>query len=377
MTGNHHISPPPDSTMSPEWEALFEAMDDGVCVQDLDSRIARANSAFISLLGLPPEEVIGRTIAEVFKWGGGSDMEEVFCAREAGLDRNRSASEEICGPLPGQRLRARISPVKDAQGHTTAFVMVVRDVTDVVAHERDLARVEQLARLGELAAGLAHEIKNPLAGIQGVVDILIQRRSEDDREREALEGVRREVGRIDAIIHMLLDRARPRTFHFKPASLAESAQRAVKLARASLASHRDKWINIEFIPPPSPLIMSIDSAEIEDAILNLLLNSIEAIHDHGFILVSIAVISRQEAGSEEPEVAIHVADNGKGIPDEHMHQIFSPFFTTNNKGTGLGLPAVRRVARAHRGRVEVKSTPGQGATFTLYLPCPAEFQTHA
>ncbi|MDX2029037.1 MAG: ATP-binding protein [Blastocatellia bacterium] len=355
--------------MSPEWEALFEAMDDGVCVLDLESKIVRVNSAFTSLLGLPPEEVIGRTCADVFKCNSGADNTRKFCAREVSVDQNRSASEEICGPLPGQRLRARISPVKDAEGHATAFVMVVRDVTDIVAHERDLARVEQLARLGELAAGLAHEIKNPLAGIQGVVDILIQRRAGNDPEREALEGVRREVGRIDAIIHMLLDRARPRTFNFKPASLTESAQRAIKLARASLAPHRGKWINIEFTPPASPMIMMIDSAEIEDAILNLLLNSIEAIHDHGVIRVSIATHAR-DAEAEACEVAIHVADNGKGILDEHMHQIFSPFFTTNNKGTGLGLPAVRRVARAHHGRVEVKSTPGEGSTFTLFLPCP-------
>ncbi|MFN0084042.1 MAG: two-component system sensor histidine kinase NtrB [Blastocatellia bacterium] len=360
--------------MPPEWEALFEAMDDGVCVKHVDSRIVRANSAFISLLGLPPDKVLGRMCADVFKCGGCPETQGMACARDVSLSQKHPASEEIRGPLPGQRLRARVSPVKNGEGRVTAFVMVIRDVTDVVAHERDLARVEQLARLGELAAGLAHEIKNPLAGIQGVVDILIQRRLEEDPEREILEGVRREVGRIDAIIHTLLNRARPRAFDFKPASLTESAQRAVILARASLAPHHGKWINIEFIPPDSPMTMRIDSAEIEDAILNLLLNSIEAIQDHGVIRVSINVQPARAAGAEGHEVAIEVADTGVGISDEHMHQIFSPFFTTNNKGTGLGLPAVRRVARAHHGRVEVKSTPGQGSTFTLYLPCPVELR---
>ena len=365
--------PSVDAAMLPDWETLFEAMDDGVCLQSLDARILRANSAFIHLLGLSREEVLGRTCAEVFKCGGGT--KGGFCAREAAFEQDRAMSEEICGPQPGQRLRARVSPVKDAEGRTTAFVMVVRDVTDVVAHERDLARVEQLARLGELAAGLAHEIKNPLAGIQGVVDILIQRRPTSDPERDALEGVRREVGRIDAIIHMLLDRARPRTFNFKPASLTEAAQRAVKLARASLGPHRNKGINIEFTPPASPMVMLIDSAEIEDAILNLLFNSIEAINDHGLIHVAISLTPRPDSDDEGHEVVIHVSDTGKGIAEEHLPQIFSPFFTTSDKGTGLGLPAVRRVARAHNGRVEVKSTPGQGATFSLHLPCSFDSQT--
>jgi PAS domain S-box-containing protein len=355
---------------SPEWpegEALFEAMEDGVCVQTPDSRIVRANRAFADMLGLPLDEVIGRNCAEVFGCDKESGAVPQFCARIASQTQNAVASEDICGRHPGQRLRSRVSPVRDADGKIKAFVMVVRDVTDVVAHERDLARVEQLARFGELAAGLAHEIKNPLAGIQGVVDILIQRRSPQDAEREALEGIKREVGRIDATIHMLLDRARPRAFHFREACLAESVQRAVKLARASLTTHPHKQIRIEFTSQHATLKMQLDPAQIEDAVLNLLLNAIEAIDGHGEIRVSLHDHPHDHSGGTG-EVVIEVADSGKGISPEDQQRIFSPFFTTNDRGTGLGLPAVRRVARAHNGRIEVASTPGNGSTFSIHLP---------
>lgn len=353
-------SPSPES---PEWEALFEAMEDGVCLQTLDSRIVRANRAFAELLGLPLDQIIGRTCAEVFGCANETGALPAFCARLANLTQNATASEEICGRHPGQRLRSRVSPVRRADGTISAFVLAVRDVTDVVAHERDLARVEQLARFGELAAGLAHEIKNPLAGIQGVVDILIQRRSPQDPEREALESIKREVGRIDATIHMLLDRARPRVFHFREACLAEAVQRAVRLARASLRAHPHKQIKIEFNSQHATLKLWLDPAQIEDAVLNLLLNAIEAIDGHGEIRVSL----REHPGAAEA-VIVEVADNGKGISPEDLQRIFSPFFTTSDRGTGLGLPAVRRVARAHNGRVEVSSTPGSGSTFSIHLP---------
>ncbi|MFN0109392.1 MAG: two-component system sensor histidine kinase NtrB [Blastocatellia bacterium] len=351
------------SSDSPECEILFESMEDGVCVQTPDSRIVRANRAFAEMLGLSLDQIIGRNCADVFGCANETEAIPRRCARIANLSQDSVASEEIIGRQPGQRLRSRVSPVRDSDGKVTAFVMVVRDVTDVVAHERRLARVEQLARLGELAAGLAHEIKNPLAGIQGVVDILIQRRSPEDAEREALEGVKREVGRIDATIHMLLDRARPRAANFQQACLAETVLRAVKLARASLSAHPNKQVKIEFTSQHTSLKMSFDPAQIEDAVLNLLFNAIEAIDSHGEIRVSL----HEHSGSGD-EIVVEVADSGKGIAPENLQRVFSPFFTTSDHGTGLGLPAVRRVAHAHNGRVEVASAPGAGSTFSIHLP---------
>jgi PAS domain S-box-containing protein len=354
-----HTAP---SSQWPAWESLFEAMEDGVCVQSPDSRILMANSAFAEMVGLPAEQLVGKHCVEIFGCADEQGALPHFCARLTSLQTGKAASEEISGRQPGQRLRSRVSPVRDQAGQVIAFVMVVRDVTDVALREREQARVEQLARLGELMAGLAHEIKNPLAGIQGAVDILLQRRLPQDPERAVLEDVRREVARIDRAIQLLLNRARPRSLNFQMASLSDVVQRAVSLGQAIAATARGQ-IKISFQGPGAPILLSLDAAQIEDAVLNLIFNAIEALDGRGAINVSVGVESTPD-GSQRHAV-ITVSDTGRGIPAENLSRIFNPFFTTNPDGTGLGLPAVRRIMRAHDGRVEVTSAVGAGTTFKL------------
>jgi two-component system sensor histidine kinase AtoS len=350
------------------WETLFNAIEDGICVQSLDSRIVCANCAFADIIGTPLEQIIGWACAEVFGCANETGAIPQFCARLAIDETGRAEYEEISGKRPGQRLRSRVSPVRNDSGKIIAYLMVVRDMTETVAQEREINRRQQSARFGELAASLAHEIKNPLAGIQGAVDILIQRRSPSDPERKLLEGVRGEVGRIDAIIRSMLDRARPGVFNFQPASVNAAAHRAVTLAnhQAKAASTRGRQIKIEFVADQPPIVMNIDAAQIEDALHGLLTNAIEAIDSHGFVIVRLCECDNEDGTGRE--AVIEVKDNGRGISEEDLSRIFSPFFSTNPNGAGLGLPAVRRVARAHGGRVDVTSTPGRGSTFTIRLP---------
>ena len=350
------------------WETLFDAFEDGICVQSLDSRIVCANRAFADIIGAPLEQIVGRSCAEVFGCANEIGAVPQFCARLTSGETGRAEYEEISGKHPGQRLRSRVSSVRDDSGKIIAYLMVVRDITETVAHERENNRRQHAARFGELAASLAHEIKNPLAGIQGAVDILIQRRSPNDPERKLLEGVRGEVGRIDAIIRSMLDRAQPGVFNFQPASVNAAVHRAITLAghQSKAISKRGRQIKIEFVTDPSPIVMKIDAAQIEDATHGLLTNAIEAIEGDGNVIVRLSEGAREDRAGRE--VVIEVEDNGRGIPEEDLSRIFSPFFSTNPNGAGLGLPAVRRVARAHGGRVEAASTPGRGSTFTIRLP---------
>jgi PAS domain S-box-containing protein len=352
----------------PAWENIFDAIEDGICVQSLDSRIVRANNAFAAIIGAPLEQIIGRSCVEVFGCANEIGAIPQFCARSVSGETGYAASEEISGRQPGQRLHSRVSPVRDESGKIVAYLMVVRDVTETVAHEREVNRRQHAARFGELAASLAHEIKNPLAGIQGAVDIMIQRRNQNDPEREVLEGVRGEVRRIDAIVQSMLDRAQPGIFNFQPASVNAAVHRAVTLAghQAKVASTRGHRIHVEFIADSSPIVMSIDAAQIEDAVHGLITNAIEAIDGHGSVIVRLGESDNEDGTGRE--VVIEVKDNGRGIREEYLSRIFSPFFSTNSNSAGLGLPAVRRVARAHGGRVEVDSTPGQGSIFTIRLP---------
>ena len=270
-----------------------------------------------------------------------------------------------------------IVPFLNSDGKPYQYVAIRHDITQLKLAEdqirqqaSELQRAAQLSLIGELAAGLAHEIKNPLAGIQGAVDILIRRREDTDPEREALEGVRHQVERIDATVRALLDRARPRGHRPARTSLTEVTQRAVNLASAQLTGKAawDNRVRLEFESPESDIELSADAAQIEDAVLNLIINAIEAIAGDGQVEVSIRLAENTTDEEFQDEAVIEVSDNGRGINQEDLARIFNPFFTKTEGGTGLGLPAVRRIARLHGGRIEVKSVPGEGSTFTLHLP---------
>ncbi|HXD34680.1 MAG TPA: ATP-binding protein [Pyrinomonadaceae bacterium] len=268
-----------------------------------------------------------------------------------------------------------IVPYLDSEGKPYQYVAIRHDITQrkraeaqVLQQAAELQRAAQLSFVGELAAGLAHEIKNPLAGIQGAVDILIRRRDKNDPEREALEGMRHEVVRIDSTVRALLERARPRLVSVRTTSLGEIVGRAVNLARGQLVTTSNQGVSVEFDCPEDPITIPIDPLQIEDAVLNLIINAIESSGTEGRVRVSIYRAQDFRLDDIEDEVIIEVSDTGRGISPEDLTRIFNPFFTTRREGTGLGLPAVRRIARAHGGRVEVTSTPGEGSTFTIHLP---------
>src|SRR4030095_6424477 len=188
-----------------------------------------------------------------------------------------------------------IVPFLNIEGKPYQYVAVRHDITQrklaeekVLQQAVELQRAAQLSFVGELAAGLAHEIKNPLAGIQGVVDILIRRRDKNDPEREALEGIRLEVSRIDNTVRVLLDRAKPRPVSMRSTSLTEAVARAVNLANSQVvnAALHGSQVSLEF-ESTEDIEAQIDPAQIEDAVLNLLVNAIEAVGSNGHVNVRV------------------------------------------------------------------------------------------
>jgi PAS domain S-box-containing protein len=353
-----------------EQAALLDKAQDAIFVRDLEDRIRFWNKSAERLYGWSAGEVMGRRADEVLYRTPPAELEEaheIFMAEgewRGELHQLTKAGREIV-------VESRWTLVRDDRGLPQSKLVVNTDVTEKKHLEAELVRAAQLSLLGELSANLAHEIKNPLAGIQGAVDILIRRRDAGDPEREALEGVRREVGRIDATVRALLGRARPRPLNLARMSLTDAVRHAVVLGRdqsGALAS-RGVTVTVEYEPPAEPIIMQADAAQIEDAVLNLILNAIEAVEGDGRVTVRL---SRRPDARDEPtsggEAVVEVEDTGRGIGEDELRQIFNPFYTTSPSGTGLGLPAVRRIARAHGGRIEVRSAVGRGSTFTLRLP---------
>jgi signal transduction histidine kinase len=228
-------------------------------------------------------------------------------------------------------------------------------------HQGEMARAEHLATIGELAAGLAHEIRNPLAGIAGVVEVMGRELPPASSSRTVLPEVQSEIQHIQAILNDLLAYARPRPPEFHPADLNATVEQAVFLARQQL-----RTTPIEIILEPDRSLPRIlhDPVQVQQVVLNLLLNGIQAITNQG----KIAVALRQEG----EYAVVRIRDNGKGISRESLPKIFKPFFTTRKEGTGLGLPLAKGIVESHQGRIEVTSEPERGAQFEVWLPISRE-----
>jgi len=224
-------------------------------------------------------------------------------------------------------------------------------------HKREMARAEHLATLGELAAGLAHEIRNPLAGIAGVVDIMVRELPPKSASRAVIGDVHREVLHIQTILNDLLSYARPRSPDFHPANLNTTVEQAVVLARQQVLT---KPIQILFEPNTALPPVEHDPALIQQVVLNITLNGIQAISGTG--QVALALLQNHE------NVAITISDTGRGISAEALPRIFKPFFTTRTEGTGLGLSLANGIVQSHGGHIEVCSTVGKGTDFKIWLP---------
>jgi PAS domain S-box-containing protein len=353
-----------------EQAALLDEARDAILVRNLDETIVYWNKGAELLYGWTADEAIGQNAQELLFREIPPQFEEAQrIVAETGHwtgDLNQVKKDGRAIIVSGSW-----TLVRDESGTPYQKLVVNTDVTDKKRLQANLERFAQLSLVGELAAGLAHEIKNPLAGIQGIVDILLRRREANDPEREALEGVRHEVERIDNTVRALLARARPRQMEVQPRSLTEVTQRAVNLAigQAAVRSDSAQQVSVRFEASSEAIILPLDAGQIEDAILNLIINAIEASDDESRVTVRLfRSESDDDAADLREEANIEVSDQGSGISEEDMARIFHPFFTTRKVGTGLGLPAVRRIVRAHGGRVDVKSTPGQGSTFTIRLP---------
>ncbi len=240
-----------------------------------------------------------------------------------------------------------------------AMVVQLRESREEIQrlHRTQKSRAEHLATLGELAAGLAHEIRNPLAGIAGVIEIIGRDLPKGSPAQKVLKDVRTEVAHINRIVTNLLEIARPKPPAFDGLDLVVTAEQAMLFAREQATA---KSISFELTKEKPLPPIEHDSGQILQVLLNLLLNAIQACEEKGSVKV--------EFGQDEESAWVAVTDTGRGISPETLPNIFRPFFTTKGNGTGLGLPLAKRIVEDHNGRIEVESWPGKGSRFVVCLP---------
>lgn len=262
-------------------------------------------------------------------------------------------------------LEIRLIPQKkDEIGDLTeSFNTMVKKLKEannqiVALHNKQMERAGHLASLGELSAGLAHEIKNPIAGIKGAIEVISKRTDPKDSIKEIFDEILIQVEKIHSVLQDLLHYAKPKGLNIKPVNPKIPMQKAITLAKSQT---HDKNIRFHFTELESDGIIPLDEDKIQEVILNILINSIAAIEEEGDIFITVG-------NQNDQKLEITIADNGKGIKADFLPKIFVPFFTTRKKGTGLGLSICEQIIKAHNGSIGVKSEEGKGTEFTITLP---------
>ncbi len=334
---------------------------DGIITLDPSGIITSWNRGAEAIFGFSAAEAVGSsiniTIPQELRDSREYDLIDQK-VRSQGAVRNYQAERMT---KDGRRIQVIFTrtAIRDEQGEMIGSSAVVKDVTSFRSLERQLADAEHLATLGELSAGLAHEVKNPLAGIKGAIDVIRDSLSLDDVHREVLGDVLHEVNRIDRIVRDLLDYAKPKPPSHTDINLPEIAQRIVALARKS---SKDEAHSIKIVAQQDLPRFTGDETQLEQVLLNLLLNALNAMPSGGRIEVRLAY------DSETHCIRAEVEDNGPGIPEEVRKKIFQPFFTTRTDGTGLGLATCLKNIQYHGGTIDLRSEMGRGTTFIVTIP---------
>ncbi|MDA8124203.1 MAG: ATP-binding protein [Deltaproteobacteria bacterium] len=336
-------------------ENVVESMADGLVSVDREGRIVTLNRQAGDILGAGPAFLSGKKIKEIL---GEQIGNLLLTTDEQPLVRVREI--EFSGKQGGKiPLSVSVAPLKGDDGQEMGAVLLIRDLREIRALQEKVARGERLASLGRLAAGMAHEIRNPLSSIRGFAQYFAKRFSGQAEEQGYALVMVKEVDRLNRVITDLLDFARPKEPRREVCLLESIAEQALNLLDQDLKSR--KVVVTKHYEADLPTVLA-DRDQITQVFLNLLLNAMESMPEGGEIRIGM---SRVDAplGAE-----ILIADRGEGIPEEDLNKVFDPFFSRKRKGTGLGLAIVHQIVTGHGGEIGVESRPGEGTRFRFRLP---------
>ncbi len=274
----------------------------------------------------------------------------------------------VTGLLSEREMREREGYRRTAEELKEANIRLREQTSLIIEKEEQLRRAERLSTLGELAAEITHEIRNPLASIKGTAEILQDPSTPQSKREEFSQLMLEEVNRLNRVVENVLELARFQRLHRERTSINDVISRMLQIVDFQFGR---KNIDVRTHLAPNLPEIQLDVSQMEHAILNLLLNSITAMPDGG-VLDLATEVGRNNGGKK---VLIEISDTGVGIAPEHLPFVFDPFFTTRDEGTGLGLAIVKRILKAHGGSVDISSETGRGTRVTLVLPVNSEPST--
>jgi PAS domain S-box-containing protein len=338
---------------------LLETMDNAVISVDNNGNIRTFNRKSEEIFGKKKEEVLNKDCEEVLNLNINGE-----CLLKECLLEKKNITQEIILEEKGLKkkiLDLNTSFLTDESGEITGIVAVIRDITEIKNLNEEMARHKRLVALGKLSAGIAHEIRNPLSSIRGLAQFVFNSFSKTDERKEDLDTIIQEVDRLNKLVVQVLDFAKLKKPNLTRFSLNDLIKNIAELFKLEIKDKQIKF-NLELSPDISQI--QADEDQVRQILMNAIINAIQAIPKKG----EIKIKTEKALLKGEPAIKLIIEDSGIGIPEKDITQIFDPFFSTKEKGSGLGLSIVYKLIEAHQGEIKVESKEGEGTKFVIFLP---------
>ena len=352
---------------------ILESLTSGVVAINLKREITLFNRAAEEILGFKTDEVLGRKYEEIMGKGVEEKMTLPFTlkSRRSHVNEEKEVLTKRGKKTP---LGFSTSLLTDGDNNVLGAVEVFFDLSKLKELEEEVTRVRTLAALGEMAATVAHEVKNPLGGIRGFADLLDRDLEGSDPRKKSVEKIMEGIETLDKIVLGLLNYTKPIKLDLHQVEFISFMDEVIKFFEIDLEREKKK-IDIIREYPKKALLCRIDTEQFRQVILNLLHNAIQAMSHGGRIVVGV---NEEEKGTGVPQnslgihpegkrIVLKISDNGTGMSKATLNKLFTPFFTTKEHGTGLGLSTVKKIVEAHRGDIRVESKMGKGTIVTVRL----------
>jgi len=342
--------------------SIIESVDTGILTVNLGGQIKSFNRAAAEITGLSFREVKNRIISEVFP-----DFPPL--PKEKNPDGYRQAARTRfettfhTGDGRSLNLGGSLSPLRDPQGLTIGNIIVFQDVTEINEMRESLEKSRRLAFIGEMAAGMAHEIRNPLASMSGSIQMLSRDLSHNETNEKLMQIILRGKDQLESFLKDFLRMARPAPGVREEIDLRDMIRDVLDSLRFVPDWHEPVQIDLHL--KGDPLSIHMNRTEGRQVLWNVILNAVQAMPEGG----TLTVEARGCWKDERDGVEIRIHDTGCGIEKSRLPKIFEPFYTTRDMGTGLGLAVVSRILEGYQGKIDIQSDPGKGTTCTIWFPC--------
>jgi PAS domain S-box-containing protein len=345
-------------------ESIFQSIGSGIMVTGVNDTITYVNRAGERILGFSKNELIGKPLSSLSLREKQSvvqsflDNPEDLDTRREGWMRKKDGAEVPVGFSVNNHL--------DYRGELIGKIVIFRDLTSINKYQEQLLRMDRLVSLGKLSSGIAHELRNPLAGIKTTAQALGEELTEKDPRREYLQRITKEIDRLNELLKTFFSFAKPQRLNLTPCHVRDIINEIIPFLIKEIA---DKGIRFEEKYDPHLPRIKADKTQMHQVFLNLFLNAIQAMPEGGELKIGVSsFVSAGGDGSRQNFIKAVVSDTGKGIPPHMVGQIFDPFFTTKPKGIGLGLSIAHQIINKHGGTIKAESEWEKGTSFVITLP---------